>query len=109
MEEEHDKYGYKYRLKEYGTKEDVIKRAVSAVNFHCCSPKTSLQIYNCWGECILCLECGKVTEEGVADAMGGVSGSIYLYYKTYEDFLHKNSYNEKNNQYFTHSREPTTK
>jgi len=78
----------KDRLKMYGSKESIEKRAEKGSNAcGSCGSRDTLRIYNSWGEAVLCNYCGAVTEEGIQDAMSGVHGSMFIYYNTYEDFL----------------------
>ena len=70
---------YKDKLKEYGSEEDVITRNKKAYNKCSCGHNAEVQIYSCWGEIILCTYCGKVTAEGIQDAMSGASGNLFVH------------------------------
>ncbi len=77
---------YKDRLKKYGSEQEIIDKNISG-NLTCCAGHKTYHIYSCWGEAVLCSYCGQVKEEGIADAMGGTHGSVFITYRTYDDFL----------------------
>ena len=77
---------YEDRLKKYGSKQDIIAKNISG-GIACCSGYKTYHIYECWGEAVLCSYCEQVKQEGIADAMSGTSGSMFITYRTYDDFL----------------------
>ena len=86
---------YQDRLKEYGSKQDIINKNIPG-KITCCKGHKTYHIYSCWGEAVLCSYCGQVKEEGVADEMAGVHGSMFITYRNYEDFLSGLIANEDN-------------